>query len=261
MTTIAKTTVLGFTLAALLTAGCKKKESYAESGPVIIPPPAEAGPAHLLPLRLGTEKSAIRISYTADSALAAVSYPGGKKLVVLYNSKGMPEILEKYSGNVLAEIRYLSFNPAGQLKQVDQYLVKNEMETFNGYFTVAYSQAGLPGTLNFYDARSKPADVQQLNFDAAGQLVSSTVKGTLQGNYTYDQGKGLFSHVRYAWLAALDGEDPLFLSAAGNLLQCSFPAAPGNDRSYSYVYHTTQYPGLIRQTVAGVTTEIPVSYQ
>ncbi|MBB6498139.1 hypothetical protein [Pedobacter cryoconitis] len=239
---------------------CKKGERAAEIDEKIIPPVVQPSAKILIPIQLGTGKSGMQISYTADLSIAKIEYGNGTSMLMTYNAAGQPLTLQRYKGAALISSTDYDFNEKGQVIQGSMAVVKGNNYTETGYYTLSYNSLNQPSEINYYDMNDRLTDKLKKSYNEAGNLIGE--KGnTEEAKLDYDTKNGLFKHAGYLWLLTLEKEDNLFLSARNNLQQCNFPLKPEKNQTFSYSYNSDNYPETISSTVNGINNTLKVIYK
>lgn len=252
-----------FLLAGLsLAAGCKKDKTGIENASAAIPPVINHGEKKFIPVQIGTNDPKTLFSYTSARSLSKIEYKDGKSTVMNYDQDGRPLALLRYQGSKLISSTEYQLDKNGVVNRGDQFAVTGTKYKNTGYYILTYNARGQLTGIGYYDTDDNLTGTQQKNYDAAGNLVSEQSSlAALELNYTYDDRKGIFSNVKYAWLFAAEKESGLFLSVINNIRNCDVPKKPADNMSFNYIYNSDRYPETISTTIQGKTTNDKVIYK
>ena len=252
--------LLLLTVMILFTA-CKKDKATAEIPIVILPPAPVLENKTYLPERLNAGNSSIFFNYSAASALTEIDYGNGDKVTIQYDKNGYPYWLRRYINNELTYHADYFLNKDGLIIKAEMFTVRKKFEYSAGYYTLKYDQNKQPVTVSYYDDNDQLLQEQKNIFNASGNLLSETNGVHLLTSCNYDNKNGLFKNVKYAWLFALEKENPLLLSSINNLKDYINLPNPVHNKSFSYVYNPDNYPKTIHTTVNGVVSTTQVVYK
>jgi len=239
---------------------CKKDKAVPKNNLAIPAPELPQEPGIYIPAKLVTGKSNMIFSYTATAALSKVNYENGDSTVLKFNADGKPVEFRRYEDGKLVADTYYSRNANGFVIKAQMYLVTGKDQVKSGSYSVAYDSGGQITGVSYYDKNNRLLEEQQYGYSLSGNLAAQK-SIVLNANYSYDLKNGLFKHVGYAWLFALEKESCLFLSAINNIQECSYPQETASNQLLSYIYNTAGYPTTITITALGVTTATKVTYQ
>ena len=237
---------------------CKKEKAAPTNNLAIPVPTVPQQPAVYIPAKLVTGKSNMIFSYSATGALTKVNYENGDSTVLKFNTDGKPVEFRRYEAGKLITDTYYSRNANGLVIKAQEYQVTGKDQVKSGSYTIVYGSSDQISVVSYFDKNNRLLEEQQYGYAISGNLIAQ--KSVLwNANYSYDVKNGLFKHVYYAWLFALENESCLFLSSVNNIKECSYPMETASNQLLSYAYNAAGYPITI--TGMGLTTAIKVIYQ
>lgn len=245
-----------------LLAGCKKEKTGPEDKSAAIVPVVNDQEKKFIPVQIGTNDQKTLFSYTTAHSLSKIEYKDGKNTVLSYDPDGRPMAFMRYQGSKLISSTEYQLDQNGLVIKGDQFMLSGNKYKATGYYTLTYNTGGQLTGISYYDIHDNLTGIQQKEYDAAGNLVlekSSSADLTL--SYSYDDRKGMFKNVNYAWLFAAEKESDFFLSVNHNIRACNYPQKPADNRSFSYIYNADQYPETISSDLQGKTTNDKVIYK
>lgn len=247
--------------AMILFSSCKKDKPTAEIPVIILPPSPVQENKTYLPERLSTGNSSILFSYSATFALTEINYGNGDKVTLQYDKNEYPYRLRRYINNEPTFLADYFLDKNGLIITAEMFTIRKNVEFAAGYYTLKYDTNKQPVTISYYDNNDKLLQEQKNIFNSSGSLISETNGSNLLASYDYDIKNGLFKNVKYAWLFALEKENPLLLSSINNIKDYTDRPKPGNSRSFIYAYNQDNYPKTINTTVSGVVSTTQVIYK
>lgn len=245
-----------------LVMGCKKDKTGPENESVGILPVVHEQEKKFLPVQIGTNDPKTLFSYTPDHSLSKIVYKDGKSTVLSYNLNGKPVAFMRYQGSKLISSTEYQLDQNGLIIEGDQFALSgNKLKAFR-YYKPTYNASGQLTAISYYDNDDNLTGTEQKEYDTAGNLVLEKSSSAQQAlSYSYDDRKGIFKNVNYAWLFAVEKESGFFLSVTHNIRACNNSQNPADNQSFSYIYNTDQYPETISSAVQGKTTNDKVVYK
>ena len=243
---------------------CKKDKpgmvvKTGDSTTVIIPVPGESG-KKLLPVQLGSGKSKMTFSYTANHSISKIEYADGSSTELNYTKTGLPFNLTRYnSENQMTFTSEYELDGQGRIIRADHYDMSDGDFNIQDYFIPVYTSSSQPSALRYYNSAGKLMNELQISYSAGGnRIYDQSKQGNLLISYVYDDKNGLFKNAGFAWLLAVEKENPLFYSLFNNISTSQNNSYPNENRNFSYTYNADMYPSAI--TITGLTAN-KVTYQ
>jgi hypothetical protein len=242
---------------------CKKHTAAPENIiPVEVPQP-ESSTKTYMPAQLKTSKMNSTYYYTESKALGSIGYDNGDSTQLKFSSSGKPVSTKRYKNKVLVFASLYDVDSKGFITGAEQYTVNKGSEYVKtGAFTLSYNSDGKVDKVSYFNKSDVFLYEQQYSYGSGGNLSAQTSsEASLLAEYNYDAKNALFKNVGYAWLYALEKENPLFLSVINNVQQCSYPGKTTSNQTSTYTYNDASFPKSVTNTVAGVKESITVVYK
>jgi len=241
---------------------CKKGEPQTKTTPDVGSPGGAGQEKALIPLQMGTGKSKVTFSYTADNSLSKVEYGDGTSTVLEYNTSGKPSALMKYQGSELLSFTQYSLDKDGLVTNSMKYLVRDNFYEFDGHDVFNFDTALRLNKISHYNRLNVLTNTIQSFYSATGNMImDQNSMDMLSTEYLYDDKNGLFKNVRYAWLFAAEDGNNFFLCGINNVRSCSYALKPVLNQSFSYTYNADNYPATVTAVSNGVTISSKITYR
>ncbi|SEB08906.1 hypothetical protein [Pedobacter hartonius] len=241
---------------------CKKAEPQTKAIHDTESPGGTGQEKALIPLQIGTGKSKITFSYTADNSLSKVEYGDGTSTVLKYNTSGKPSALMSYQGLELRSFTQYTLDKDGWVVRANKYLVTDQGYDDAGNDVFTYYTASRLSQISHYNLQNKLLGTSQKFYSASGNVIRDQNSiDALSAGYLYDEKNGLFKNAGYAWLFAAEDGNKLFFSCINNVRACTYVLKPDLNQSFSYTYNTDGYPATVTSVSNGVTVSSKVTYR
>lgn len=251
---------------ALLLPACKKHKATTES-----PVPEEKQTDQLfVPVKLETTGLTIILKYKENTArLSSIEDTDGNKINIAYNNKLQLSMLEKYRNNELYYAAYYESNTEKLVQRVNQFEHDPIFNSFTpiGFYTFAYNDHRQLTELKYYNSSStnnlikicSRAYSSSQNLSAHTSTIYPNQTNLL--NYTFDNNKGIVSHISESQWFALEMDYPFLLSSINNILSYSNQKVPGENTSFSYEYNADGYPSKMTITSNKKKQDLKITYR
>ncbi|MBB5436883.1 hypothetical protein HDC92_000547 [Pedobacter sp. AK017] len=253
-----------FTL--LFTLSCKKHKPLAKS-----PTPEEKQPDQvLIPVKLEASSLVITLKYKENTAqLIAIESNDGHKIAISYNNKLQLSVLEKYRNNQLYYAAYYETNAQKLVLRTNQFEHDPIFNSFTpiGFYTLDYNGQQQITGVKYYGNSSTDQLLRSysLAYSSSQNLSANTVaiypNQTNQLNYSFDNKKGIASHIAESWLFAFEAEYWFLLSSVNNILSYANQKTPAENTGFSYEYNTDGYPSKMTITGNKSTQVFKITYK
>jgi hypothetical protein len=255
-------------LTALLFIGCFmpmacKKDNTQTKKITEVNPPVPNQPANkLIPVQMGTGKSKMTFSYTADYSLSKVVYGDGTSAVMEFTTGGVPSYIAHYDGTEASSLTQYKLDNENRIISGKTFNIVDDQYTMTGMFRISYQSNSQISMISYYSSEEKLLVTENRVYAGNGNLIrEQNNTGTVMANYAYDDKNGLFKNVQYGWLFAIEEQNKLFQSGPNNISSCSYPLAAANNLMISYTYNQDNYPETINTQVGGTKLNYKVTYK
>lgn len=251
-----------FTL--LFTLSCKKQKPLAKS-----PTPEEKQLDQVfVPVKLESSSLVITLKYKENTAqLIAIESNDGYKIAISYNNKLQLSVLEKYRNNNLYYAAYYETNAQKLVQRANQFEHDPIFNSFTpiGFYTLDYNGQQRITGVKYYSSTDQLIRSYSLTYSSSQNLSANTVaiypNQINQLNYSFDNKKGIASHIAESWLFAFEGKYWFLLSSVNNILSYSNQKTPTENSSFSYEYNTDGYPSKMTITGNKSTQVFKITYK
>jgi hypothetical protein len=242
--------------------GCKKAGPQAQKSDGSQPPVTTQPGNQLIPEQMGTGKSKMTYTYTADYSLCKIGYGDGTSTVLEFTADGKPSLLTHYEGSEPVYLTQYKLGSEGRILSGLSYEIADNIYVKQKSFRILYQSDTQISTINYYNERDLLIESENRLYAENGNLIKKQdSKGTETENYTYDDKNGLFKNVKYVWLFAIEEQNKLFQSAMNNISSCSYPSSATKNQKITYTYNRDNYPENITSQVGTDKITYKVTYK
>lgn len=271
---IAVLLIFYFLLSGSIGIGCKKtsastdlKETQQEKIPEN--PPEKPLVKALLPVKMKAAQFEVTLKYLDDLSmfLTEIKSSDGYTSKIAYNKEGYPSKFEKYKNDVLFQTVYYYRDNKKLIDRVTRfdYDAKREIVTPKGYYTLGYDANEQLTSIKNYGITKQLLYEEALTYTADGNIQNNTISGNSaqnnSTNYTYNNKNGIFKHLPYAHLWAIEAENQILHPGKNNRLSNSSTQKPVENSTYSYKHTSSDYPEEMSRTKNKVTEVFKISYK
>ncbi|MFA4868114.1 MAG: hypothetical protein WC623_07945 [Pedobacter sp.] len=227
-----------------------------------LPVPKDKG--EYIPIKLEAEGTTLTLKYKENTALLTeIVDSDGNKTVIIYNTDGFPQKLEKYKNGKLFFIDYYEQKDkklTNKIQSFDHDAITNRTSP-NGYYTLTYNDQLRIGTIDYYNNNKKLIKTSDLYYSESLNLseISSTEHKTIA--YTYDLKNGISSNIPFSDLFTLQLEHWFLKCKNNNLTTMLNQESPQNNIDISYEYNDNGYPSKVILTSAKMKQSITITYK
>jgi hypothetical protein len=236
-----------FVFIALLSCKKEKKPQIEASKPKkeepASPQPTDKG--EYIPIKLEANGSILTLKYKENTALLTeIADSDGSKTVIIYNTDGFPQKLEKYKNGKLFFIDYYEQKDkklTNKIQSFDHDAITNRTSP-NGYYTLNYNDQLKIGSINYYNNNKVLIKTSHLNYTESLNLaeIISIVPET--NTYTYDLKNGISRNIPFSDLFMLQLEYWILGCKNNNITTILSQENPQNNIDFSYEYNDNDYP-------------------
>lgn len=215
--------------------------------------PAESsGQKSYLPVRFESTSLNISLKYKEDTnLLTEISGSDGNRTSITYTSAQIPLKLESYKNATL--LKLIDYFKDGQqrIKQCTlfEYDAINRSYIPLGDIQINYNGKDQISNLKFLNNLNIPTREFTMSYNTAGNLSAAQLTAQSADNntfnYTYDQQPGIYKHVPYASLFAIELEAYFLNGNHNNVLSYSDQKNTVENSTYTYEYNQEGYPVLM----------------
>lgn len=253
-------------ITALLLPACKKNKAVAEN-----PAPEEKRADQLfVPVKLETTGLTITLKYKENTSLISlIEDSNGNRITIAYNSKLQLSILKKYRNNKLYYAAYYENSGEKLAQRVNQFEHDPVADSFTpiGFYTLAYNEYGQVSEIRYYNSSGTGNPIKTSNWtysplqSRATQTLTIYPNQTNLLNYTFDNKKGIASHISESQWIALETEYPFLRGSVNNILSYSNQKMPAENTSCTYEYDTAGYPSKMTINSNKNTQQLKITYK
>jgi hypothetical protein len=245
-----------------MTMGCKKSDVQALKVDNSKPPLAIVPRNQLIPEQMGTGKTKMTYSYSADYSLCKIVYGDGTSTELEFTADGKPSYLTHYAGDDPTSLTQYKMDTKGQIISGTTYKITEDTYQMLRIFKILYKSDAQINTISYYDQHETLTKIEKWLYAENGNLIKTQNNdGLITADFSYDDKNGLFKHVKYAWLFAIEEQNNLFQSGQNNISSCSYPSAVTRNQKISYTYNKDNYPENITSEVRAEKLSYKVTYK
>lgn len=245
---------------------CKKEtkpqieESKSKKEDPISPQPTDKG--KYIPVKLEATGTTLTLKYKENTALLTeINDSDGSKTVIIYNTDGFPQKLEKYKNGKLFFIDYYEQKDkklTNKIQSFDHDAITNRTSP-NGYYTLIYNDLLKIVSIDYYNNNKVLIKTSNLHYTESLNLTE--INGTASKTYRYDLKNGISSNIPFIDLFSLQLEYWFLQCNNNNLTTMVSQEAPQNNIDFSYEYYDNGYPSTATLTNAKNKQSITITYK
>ncbi|SMC58256.1 hypothetical protein SAMN04488101_101467 [Pedobacter nyackensis] len=252
----------------LLVLACKKNQHTRPVIPEPEPVPVKPPPAIskiLVPIKLETTGLILNLKYKDKTdLLTEISDASGTKTVITYTAEQHPSELEKYKNGKLFYTAYYERADKKTTSKVIMFETKGSFYTPLGSYTLSYNNLQQLNEVKYYNHNEQLNKTRNLSY-ISGNLseeANTTPPSSAEVNtYTFDQKKGIASHIKYSQILALEHEHWFLYFTSNNILNLENPKMPLENISFSYEYNEDGYPSKMTINKNTSVQHIKITYK
>ena len=135
-----------------------------------------------------------------------------------------------------------------------------------GDYTFQYNSSNnLPAEIKYHNNSSNPVKSYSMTYHSSGNLTDVSILNypdqTSTVKYTFDDHKGIATHIGNNWLFALESEHWFLPSAPNNILSYLRSGTGADQLSFSYEYNAEGYPSKMSITRNNTVQHIKITYK
>jgi len=253
-------------LLLLLVLACKKNQNPESIVRKPEPPPVKPPVSKILvPIKLETTGSTLNLKYKGNTGwLTEISDASGTKTIITYTAEQYPSELEKYKNGNLFYTAYYERADKKTTSKVIMFETKGSFYTPLGSYTLGYNSLQQFNEVKYYSHNEQLTKTRTLSY-ISGNLSeesSTTPPGSADRNtYTFDQKKGISSHITYNQILAFEHEHWFLYCTSNNILSLQNQKSPLENISFSYEYNEDGYPSKMTITKNNSVQHIKITYK
>lgn len=247
----------------LLNTACKKNKALKPEDP-----PQKEPEKVCVPVKLETDGLILNLKYKENSNLLnAIEGSDGEKTLISYTAEQKPSKLEKFKNGVLYRTVFYQKDNAQSIKKAVLFNYDHLLDGYipEGDYTFQYNSNNLPAEIEYHNSAGNPVKLHSMTYHSSGNLTNIGILNypdqTSAVKYTFDDHKGIATHISNNRLFALESEHWFLLSALNNILSCTRSGNGAEQLSFSYEYNADGYPSKMSITRNKTVQQIKITYK